>query len=220
MFNLSKAHIMSLLHWIKREKASLRDSCIAAALKERPTVNTLSQSITQAASSTLHATPRQVSLTPSVPIYCFTDGAAQGNGRKGCKGGLGVVFPAQPNLNLSEALPSYPVPTNNRAELLAIIRAIEQSDTIDPDRSQPLHIKSDSQLCVSTCNSWLSGWKCNGWRKRDKTVPKNVDLLKKLDLLMSKRRVKLEHVRAHTRGEDDDSKFNEWADKLATQACK
>lgn len=206
---------MSLLHWIKREKASL------------------SQSITKAASSTSHATPRQqptlqavsslpasVSLAPSAPIDCFTDGAAQGNGRKGCKGGLGVVFPAQPNLNLSEALPSYPVPTNNRAELLAIIRAIEQADAIDPDRSQPLHIKSDSQLCVSTCNSWLSGWKRNGWRKRDKTVPKNMDLLKKLDLLMSQRKVKLEHVRAHTRGEDDDSKFNEWADKLATQACQ
>ena len=194
IFNLSKAHNMSLLHWIKTEKGLLRDSCNVAALKERPTVNTLTNSLTQAASSTLHATPQQamkpasVSRTPSVPIHCFTDGAAQGNGRKGCKGGLGVVFPAQPNLNLSEALPSYPVPTNNRAELLAIIRAIEQSDTIDPDQSQPLHIKSDSQLCVSTCNSWLSGWKRNGWRKRDKTVPKNVDLLKKLDLLMSKRK--------------------------------
>ena len=67
----------------------------------------------------------------------------------------------------------------------------------------------------------LAAWLETQWmRKLDKTVPKNVDLLKRRDLLMSQRKVKLEHSRAHTRGEDDDSKFNEWADKLATHACK
>lgn len=43
---------MSLLHWIKREKASLHDSCNAAALKGRPTCNPLSnRSLAQAASA-------------------------------------------------------------------------------------------------------------------------------------------------------------------------
>lgn len=212
---------MSLLQWVKKENASLSDSCHAAPQKEIPTLKPLSRTVTISTTvSPFVDSSSSLPLSASEPIYCFTDGAAQGNGRKGCKAGLGVVFPAQPDLNLSEALPSVPTPTNNRAELLAIIRAIEQSDVIDPNKSQPLHIKSDSELCVSTCNSWLSGWKRNGWRKRDKSVPKNLDLLKKLDMLMSIRQVNLVHVRAHTRGDDDDSKFNEWADKLATQACK
>ena len=209
---------MSLLHWVKKEKASLSGN---APPQDSPTLKSLSRDCSVAMSTI--ASPfvdSSLPLTASEPIYCFTDGAAQGNGRKGCKAGLGVVFPAQPDLNLSEALPSVPTPTNNRAELLAIIRAIEQSDFIDPTKTQSLNIKSDSELCVSTCNAWMSGWKRNGWRKRDKTVPKNLDLLKKLDMLMSMRQVKLLHVRAHTRGDDDDSKFNEWADKLATQACK
>ena len=90
----------------------LQRSC----LKGRPTCNPLSsRSLAQAApasaktmdvpqaSSEAGRTPAPTFPTDkSAPIHCFTDGAAQGNGRKGCKGGLGVVFPAQPNLNLSE----------------------------------------------------------------------------------------------------------------------
>lgn len=152
-------------------------------------------------------------------ISCYTDGAALSNGKKNCRGGLGVVFPDRTELNLSESLPANPVPTNNRAELSGIIRAIQQCDVIDPSKTTPLAIKSDSQLCVSTCNTWLGGWKRKGWRKSDKSALKNLDLLQQLDTLMAARKVTLIHVRAHTGGVDDDSRYNALADKLASEGC-
>ena len=181
---------MSLLKWIRT--AAVAERRAIASMPDRPA-------------------PAQC----AGPILCYTDGSAIGNGSRGCRGGVGVVFPDHPERNVSEPLAFSPTPTNNRAELTAILRAIEQADAIDPGRTRTLLIKSDSKLCVSTCTSWLAAWKPNGWRKRDGTPAKNPDLLRRLDALMAVRRVRLEHVRAHTGGRDPDSVHNHAADRLA-----
>ena len=56
----------------------------------------------------------------------YTDGSCLGNGQKGAVGGIGVFFAEKDPRNLSEKLDqSKYKPTNQRAELMGAIRAIE-----------------------------------------------------------------------------------------------
>ncbi|DBA84838.1 TPA: hypothetical protein ACH3X1_005866 [Trebouxia sp. C0004] len=148
-------------------------------------------------------------------IEAFTDGACSGNGTKHSVGGVGVHFPAHPAYDVSEALLQPPKATNNRAELTAVIRALQVCDTINPDRKRGVHIKSDSQLVVNTVTCWMAKWKKAGWTKAGGGAVSNVDLLQTLDAFIANRRVTLTHVRAHTSGKDADSVSNAVADKLA-----
>lgn len=154
------------------------------------------------------------------PIFVYTDGSCFDNGKRKATGGVGVVFPDHMKLNVSEALPGEQA-TNNRAEMWAIIRAIEVVEQIiDPKRKMPMIIKTDSKLCENTLMSWMKTWKAKGWKKYDGRTPKNLDLLKILDKLMTGRCVTVEHVKAHTGGKDHDSYFNDIADSLARNANK
>ena len=156
---------------------------------------------------------------PAAPLEAFTDGACPNNGRHAKVAGAGVAFPERPELNVSERITSNP--TNNRAELTAILRALEVADdTIDTARRRPIIIYTDSQLCIDSLTKWIGGWKKNGWLKRDKTAVLNDDLLKAVDARMQRRRVTFVHVRAHTGKQDRASILNALADDLATGACK
>ena len=153
-------------------------------------------------------------------ILAFTDGSCRGNGRRCSRGGLGVLFPEHRHLDLSERLPEQPPATNNRAELLAVLRSMSLCDTIDPDRKALLLVRTDSQLACNIVNRWMAGWKARGWKKVDGKEPLNIDILQALDLMRTQgRRVRLEHVRAHTGRQDRDSRYNAIADLLATQAA-
>ena len=61
--------------------------------------------------------------------------------------------------------------TNQRAELTAILRALEASDP-----GQTVRIYSDSRYSISCVTDWYRGWQRNGWRTRDGPV-KNRDLV-------------------------------------------
>lgn len=63
-------------------------------------------------------------VAEGVPVV-YTDGSCFGNGMAGCKAGYGVFWGDNHPDNLSEPLDRGP-PTNNRAELTAVIRALEQ----------------------------------------------------------------------------------------------
>lgn len=153
-------------------------------------------------------------------IEVFTDGGCTSNGRKGSRGGLGVHFPQFPELDLSESLPAYPAPTNNRAELLAVVRSLQQCAILDPVFEQKVVIKSDSQLACKTVNCWLRTWKNQKWLKQDGRPPVNLDILKCLDQLLLRRKVMMIHVKAHTGRKDFDSVHNDIADRLASRAIR
>ena len=83
-------------------------------------------------------------------IEVYTDGASSSNGRATAAAGWGVYWPEskdptsdQVNLNESRRLPG-PLQTNNRAELMAIIRAVQ----LCPDPHAQLVIYTDSQYCI------------------------------------------------------------------------
>lgn len=75
-----------------------------------------------------------------------------------------------PNRNISEPLQGE-VQTNQRAELTAILRALEASD---PART--VRIYTDSRYSISCVTDWYRAWQKDGWRTRDGPV-KNRDLV-------------------------------------------
>ena len=152
-------------------------------------------------------------------FHVFIDGSAINNGSKNCRAGYAVIFPNHEHLNIAEALNNHHfVATNNRAEYMACIRALEQASQEDPNNKYTLVIHSDSKLLIDSMTKWISGWKKNNWVKRDGKKVLNRDLLENLCQLLSHRKVIWRHVRAHTGGTDYNSKWNDIADKMAKKA--
>lgn len=78
--------------------------------------------------------------------------------------------------------------TNNIAELLAMIAALNDNDYGE--------IYSDSEYVVKGFNIWMHGWVKKGWKKK-KGELKNATLWKKLHELRSKFHGKVFWVRGH-----------------------
>ncbi|MBW2736751.1 MAG: ribonuclease HI [Deltaproteobacteria bacterium] len=121
----------------------------------------------------------------------FTDGACSGNpGPGGC----------------AEMNGYDPDTTNNRMEMLALIRSYELLPT---DAHEVIY--SDSQLCVKTINEWAAGWERRGWKRKQGPV-KNLELVKQAHALAKAHpHVELCWIKAH-----NGSRWNEYADALAT----
>ena len=100
-----------------------------------------------------------------------------------------------------------------------MIKALEQCDVIDETRKRPMMIYTDSELLINTVTKWMKTWKARGWIKADRQPVKNLDLVKQLDTLTSRRQVIMRHVRAHTNKDDFQSKWNDKADKMARKAA-
>lgn len=138
----------------------------------------------------------------------YTDGACRGNGYAGARAGYGVHFPKQPHLDLQGALPPHMPQTNQRAELTAIKRALQQTQDVD----EPVEIRTDSRYSIDCSATWSKGWEKKGW-PQDK---KNLDLVQDIVRLARNRThpTYFRHVPGHT-GEPG----NERADSLARDAC-
>lgn len=154
---------------------------------------------------------QQAPPTTPPPVVAFTDGSFKNN-----VAGCAVVFPDHQHHNYSARLTDG---TNNRAEYIALIKAIEiTTESIDPTKTRDLIVNTDSELLVNTINKWMPGWKRRGWIKADGKPVKNLDLVKRIDELLKTRRVLVRHVRAHTKRQDYGSRWNDAADKLAKRA--
>lgn len=140
-------------------------------------------------------------------IEIYTDGACAGNPGPG---GWGVVLLFN---DLEKELSGYvPETTNNRMELLAVIKALEALKV----QGWEVNIYSDSAYVVNAINdSWLLNWQNNGWKNSKKEAVANQDLWQRLLELMSLNKVKLIKVKGHS-----GNKWNERCDKLATDEIK
>ena len=133
-------------------------------------------------------------------VVIHTDGACSGNPGPG---GWGAIIRAGDDVR--ELKGGEPATPNNRMELLAAISALESL----PDAT-PAELHTDSQYVRDGISKWMHNWKKNGWRTRDKSPVKNVDLWKRLDAAAARHRVSWHWVRGHV-GHDE----NERADELA-----
>ncbi|KAL7623840.1 hypothetical protein AAE478_005396 [Parahypoxylon ruwenzoriense] len=102
--------------------------------------------------------------------HIYTDGSTLANGKPGAVAGIGVWFGIGDKRNISERLEGK-VQTNQRAELTAILRALESVPI-----GQKIRIFTDSKYSLNCVTEWYKNWEKNGWRTKDGLV-KNRDLV-------------------------------------------
>ena len=132
-------------------------------------------------------------------VEIFTDGACSGNPGPG---GWGTIL--RWNGHEKELSGGERETTNNRMELLAVIRGLEALS-----HRCRVELYTDSQYVQKGVTEWMAGWKKKGWPDRIK----NQDLWKELDELLKKHDVRMHWVRGH-----DGHPENERADVLARAA--
>lgn len=138
--------------------------------------------------------------TPEVIIY--TDGACKGNPGPGGWGVLMIAGECRRELCGGERLT-----TNNRMELTAAIEALRALK-----RRSRVRLITDSSYVKQGIETWIHGWKRNGWRTSDKKPVKNADLWQALDELNAGHEVQWRWVKGHS-GEAG----NERADALSNE---
>ena len=96
--------------------------------------------------------------------------------------------------------------TNNRMEMLAVIKALEQLK--EPCK---INLYSDSAYVVNAfLNNWVSEWIDNNWINSQKKPVKNVELWKRLLDLLKIHDVTWHKVKGHS-----DNVYNNKCDRLA-----
>lgn len=114
-----------------------------------------------------------------------------------------------PTRNISERL-AGPIQTNQRAELTAILRALE---VVTP--YQPVRVVTDSQYSINCVTVWSRSWERKGWKTATGEDVKNQDLVKAIRERVKEREeagteTAFEWVKGHSKNVG-----NEAADRLA-----
>lgn len=141
-------------------------------------------------------------------VVLFTDGACSGNPGPG--GWAFILRHPASGKELTRS-GSEPQTTNNRMELLAVIRGLEALK-----RPASVELVTDSVYVGKGLTEWLPKWKALGWQRREGgrlAEIKNLDLWRHLDQLLARHRVRFTQIRGHS-GHPE----NERCDALATAA--
>ncbi|KAK4698018.1 ribonuclease HI, partial [Lecanoromycetidae sp. Uapishka_2] len=148
------------------------------------------------------------------PIRIYTDGSSLGNGTAGAFAGVGVYFGPNNPLNVSETLPGTRH-TNQRAELSAILRALE----IAP-RNRDVVIITDSKYAIDCVTNWFMGWRKNNWKTAAGKAVENRDIVENVLSKIEEReklraRTKFEWIKGHA-----NQPGNVEADRLAVDGAR
>jgi ribonuclease HI len=136
-------------------------------------------------------------------LVIYADGACEGNPGPG---GFAAIIEGEGESR--EIVGSDPQTTNNRMELMAVIRALESL----PENVQ-VHIVTDSQYVMLGMTKWIHAWQKKRWKTASGQPVKNKDLWRRLLALAEKRKLSWEWVRGHS-GHPE----NERVDRLAKAA--
>ncbi len=134
-------------------------------------------------------------------VTIYTDGACSGNPGPGGWGAVLMYGRHKKELSGGEAQT-----TNNRMELTAVIRALEQL-------REPCAVElySDSKYIIDALTlGWAESWKAKGWRKADKKPALNPDLWERLLELCRTHTVTCHWVKGHAENE-----YNNRCDEMA-----
>ncbi len=129
-------------------------------------------------------------------LRVYTDGACSGNPGPG-----GWAWASSPD---HAASGGDPATTNNRMELMAVLRAI------DDNPGRPLVVVMDSTYVKDGLQRWSVNWIRNGWKTKGGQPVKNRDLWERLHLAAQRHSIQWNWVKGHS-GDPD----NERVDVLA-----
>lgn len=135
-------------------------------------------------------------------VDIFTDGGCSGNPGPG---GWAYVMVSDGNL-MSYSSGGEALTTNNKMELTAVIRAIEDTSVMGVSE---MSISTDSQYVKNGITTWIFNWKKNGWKTSSKDPVKNRELWEQLDKLNAANKIRWIWVKGHA-----GIKYNEMCDSL------
>lgn len=139
-------------------------------------------------------------------VTIYTDGACSGNPGPGGYGTVLLYGEARKELS-----GGYRLTTNNRMEILAVIKGLEALK--EPCR---VLLYSDSRYVVDAIEKgWVAKWRQNGWMRNKKERAQNVDLWERMTALLEKHQVSFHWVKGHA-----DNPENERCDELARMAIQ
>ena len=139
-------------------------------------------------------------------VTIYTDGACSGNPGPG---GWGAVLMF--NGTIKEISGGEAHTTNNRMEILGVIRALE----LLRERCR-VRVHSDSAYVINCFKQqWYVNWQRNGWRNSAKQPVENRDLWERLIGLTRAHDVEWIKVKGHS-----DDKWNNRCDELARAEAK
>ena len=139
-------------------------------------------------------------------LKIYTDGACSGNPGKGGYCAI-LIYNGKEKIVSGSELDT----TNNRMELLAVIRGLQ---TLKVPCSVELF--SDSQYVIDAFNKgWITNWQKNDWKTSSKTQVKNRDLWEELLRLLSVHLVRFVKVEGHS-----DNEYNNRCDQIAVSEYK
>ena len=136
-------------------------------------------------------------------VVVYTDGACSGNPGPGGWGSVLIYRGHRRELSGGETLT-----TNNRMELMAVIKALEALK-----RPCMITIHTDSTYVMKGMTEWLAQWKRRDWKTAPKKPVKNVDLWQHLEKAIDSHQVEWKWVKGHSGVPE-----NERADELARLA--
>lgn len=136
-------------------------------------------------------------------VVMYTDGACSGNPGPGGWGSVLMFNGHRRELSGGEA-----DTTNNRMELMAVIRALEVLK-----RPCRVRLHTDSVYVMKGITEWITQWKQRNWKTAAKKPVKNVDLWRRLEEAVARHEVDWRWVKGHSGIPE-----NERADELARLA--
>jgi ribonuclease HI len=154
-------------------------------------------------------------LSNNKPINIYTDGACTNNGKTDARAGFGIWFGENDDRNTSESFTGQQ--TNNRAELLAIIKAL----TIvreEIEKGQKINIYTDSTYSIRCCTTYGERMSKKGWQNKGTDIPNRELVEVSYNFCKKYSNVDFIHVAAHTGLTDKHSIGNDHADRLANLA--
>ena len=142
-------------------------------------------------------------MTKNNTVVVYTDGACRGNPGPGGWGSV-LLF----NGHRRELSGGEKETTNNRMEMMAVIKALEVLS-----RPCDVVIHTDSTYVMKGMTEWLGQWKRRNWKTAAKKPVKNVELWQELEQAISRHSVSWKWVKGHSGVPE-----NERADELAREA--
>ncbi len=147
-------------------------------------------------------------------ITIFTDGSSRGNPGPGGYGYIAIYPHASGVMRVEEGGGQEDHTTNNRMEMMAVIKALEGFD-VYYDKAQmdekKFTIMLDSSYVLNGATKWVYGWQKNGWKTATKQEVMNADLWQQLIGVMKGKHIEWKLLKGHS-----GIAGNERCDEIAT----
>ena len=143
--------------------------------------------------------------TPTSNVTLHTDGACLGNPGPG--GWAAILQWGEHESVLSGGLADT---TNNQMELMAVIMGLEALK-----RPVSITVVSDSRYVLNGIQSWIAGWKRNGWKNAKKQPVANQELWQRLDAATQYHQIDWQWIKGHA-----GHPLNERCDELASAEAR